>query len=134
VASTCTLTQSLHPATAALSLSRAHPRASLSVAFSEPDTTACHSYSLTLQRHIATTERGAARARDLLTIQLLNHAGKLVKTLATLSGAQARAGEQTMTLKLSAEPGQRLTLRFLATRGGTQTTAFTLRALTLQST
>jgi aminopeptidase S len=104
--------------------------AKLSVALPLP--ASCGTAVLSLQRHIATTERRGGGAQDTLKVQLLNRAGRLLTTLSTLSNRNAASGYGTVRLNLARYTGQKLTLRFLATRTGARTTSFTLRLVALR--
>jgi subtilase family serine protease len=126
----CTVTTSLRRAGSRLAVSRSHPSATLSIPLDLPG--GCGSYTLSLARHVTTTEPPAAKVLDTLEVQLLSRSDRLLSTLTTLSNRNARTGYQTLRVDLTRYAGRRLILRFLAARTGPRATTFTLRSVTVR--
>lgn len=100
--------------------------ASQSVAIPSGKTTASLSYYL----HIDTAETGST-AYDTLTVQVLNSAGTVLKTLATYSNVNAASGYTVHTASLAAYIGQTVTLKFTGTEDSSNQTSFVLDDVTL---
>lgn len=87
--------------------------------------------TLSYYLHIDTAETTSSMAYDTLTVQLLNGAGSVLKTLATYSNLNAAAGYASHSHDLSAYIGQTVTIRFTGKEDASLQTSFVLDDITL---
>jgi hypothetical protein len=89
--------------------------------------TGCTNYTLSLWKHIDTSE-DTSSAVDTLKVQLLNSSGTVLATLATFSNLNAANGYQQVSYSIAGYAGQKVTLKLTGTetdKGG-GTTDFTI--------
>ena len=87
--------------------------------------------TLSYYLHIDTAETTKTAANDKLTVQVLNSAGTVLKTLAIYSNLNAASGYTVHTSSLAAYIGQKVTLKFTGNENSSKQTSFVLDDITL---
>jgi hypothetical protein len=88
--------------------------------------TGCANYTFAFWLHVDTAETSTTTAFDKLQVQVLNGAGTVLSTLATLSNLDAVTGYVQHSFSLAAFAGQTVTLKFTGTEDSIDQTSFVL--------
>jgi hypothetical protein len=86
----------------------------------------CQAATLTFWLHVDTAETTTTSAFDKLTAQVVNSAGTVLATLATVSNLDAASGYQQRSFPLIAYAGQTVSIRFTGTEGSQIQTSFVI--------